>query len=280
MKDTITKHGNSTIQHGPYNDRTYLMKLDPNDTAEIIPFIDKLCNKENYGKSFAVISQEVLPEFLRNGYKIEACVPDFYSTDNAGYFLGKYYNSSREKINNSKLKPLEAMYPRETKKAAPAITPGLPAGYTIKQVPPEGCSEMAILYSKVFADYPFPITDPDYLKEIYGSLTDFIGIYHGSTLVAVGSGEKDTEYKKAEVTDIAVDPEYRGKKLSYLLIDAVEQNMKHNNYRICYTIARLPSIGMNRAFLAGGYLFGGTLFNNTRIGTGIESMNVWYKHIR
>jgi hypothetical protein len=44
-----------------------------------------------------------------------------------------------------------------------------------------------------------------------------------------------------------------------------------------YTIARSHSAGMNITFAKKGYLFGGTLINNTDISGKIESMNVWYK---
>ena len=54
---------------------------------------------------------------------------------------------------------------------------------------------------------------------------------------------------------------------------------RERGHRVAYTIARALSFGMNITFARRGYLFAGTLVNNTNISGRIESMNVWYKRL-
>ena len=53
MYDKIEKIGKSTIQHGKYNDRIYLMKLDKSDYPQIIEKLDLLAAKFNYPEYWA-----------------------------------------------------------------------------------------------------------------------------------------------------------------------------------------------------------------------------------
>jgi hypothetical protein len=55
------------------------------------------------------------------------------------------------------------------------------------------------------------------------------------------------------------------------------EEMKARKIKTLYTIARATSHGMNKTFGRQGYIFAGTLINNTQIGESIESMNVWHK---
>ena len=61
MDDKIEKFGNSILQHGKFNDRIYLMKLDSQDVPQIIPEIERLATKNNYAKVFAKIPATFLP---------------------------------------------------------------------------------------------------------------------------------------------------------------------------------------------------------------------------
>ena len=56
-------------------------------------------------------------------------------------------------------------------------------------------------------------------------------------------------------------------------------DLKHKQYITSYTIARSLSYGMNITFAKMGYIYGGTLINNTNICGSLESMNIWYKHL-
>ena len=59
----------------------------------------------------------------------------------------------------------------------------------------------------------------------------------------------------------------------------MEYEMQLQGIMTLYTIARSTSIPMNKTFLRLGYKYAGTLINNTNISGGIESMNLFYKHV-
>ena len=137
--------------------------------------------------------------------------------------------------------------------------------------------EMCRLYAAVFPRYPFPIQDADFIRETMAGKTRFFGIRAHGHLIALASAELNRRAAATEMTDFAVHPEYRGNRLGLHLLAALEEDARQRGIITAYTIARLNSIGMNLVFHRNGYTFGGTLINNTRIATGIESMNVWYK---
>ena len=59
----------------------------------------------------------------------------------------------------------------------------------------------------------------------------------------------------------------------------MEKKLQQTGVLTAFTIARAVSAAMNVVFKNGGYIFSGFLKNNTNIGSGIESMTVWHKHL-
>lgn len=81
------------------------------------------------------------------------------------------------------------------------------------------------------------------------------------------------------MTDFATLPDHLGQGLAVRLLWHMEREMPGYQMRTAYTIARSLSPGMNITFAKMGYLFAGTLVNNTDISGQIESMNIWYKRL-
>lgn len=138
---------------------------------------------------------------------------------------------------------------------------------------------MANLYRTVFPSYPFPITEPDYLKETMASQTIYFAARHNGIIVALAAAEMDRTSKNAEMTDFATLPEHRSKKLALYLLWHMERAMRELGFITAYSIARALSAGISITFSRMGYCWGGTLSNNTDINGHIESMNVWYKNL-
>lgn len=138
---------------------------------------------------------------------------------------------------------------------------------------------MVALYDHVFETYPFPIHDPEYLKETMESHVLYFGAFYEGDLVGIASSEQSLPQRNAEMTDFAVDPKHRGRQLAYHLLIKMEGHMKAAGMNTLYTIARAKSYGMNMTFKKAGYHYTGTLYNNTQIGGQIESMHVWYKSL-
>jgi len=253
------------------------MKLDPTDMPELIDEIDGLVKQNNLQKSFVKVPQSFVPQFLNDGYQVEATIPLYFGMED-GCFLGKFYDQERAKEHHQEQVD-------ENLKLALAITPQdhppkeVPSKFKLLQLGHEHIDQLVELYSRVFETYPFPIHDSNYLKKTMQTHVDYFGIFEGTQLVAAASSEKDRENGVAELTDFATLPEYRGKGFALNLLMEMEKKILKQDINLGMTIARANSAGMNITFAKAGYSFGGTLVNNTNISGKIESMNVWYKDL-
>jgi len=274
MSDIIEKIGKSLIQHGKSNDRVYLMKLSRDDYPRLIGQIDQLAKENNYSKIFIKIPGWAKEGFEKSGYIEEADIPKFYNGQEDAFFMAKYLNPRRGEKTNAEL--MEEII-TVTKSIEPVQAFVLNENYTFGLLKPKDAHHMAMVYQKVFKTYPFPIHDPVYLVETMQHNIVYFGIWEKDKLIAVSSCEMDEDSQNVEMTDFATLPEYRAQGLASFLLAIMEAEMKKRGMITAYTIARAVSYGMNITFAKHGYLFSGTLINNTNISGEIESMNVWYK---
>jgi beta-lysine N6-acetyltransferase len=275
MIDIVETIGSSTIQHGPGNDRVYLMKLHSNDVHDIVDRLDSLAETNGYSKVFAKVPTWGVGRFVAAGYEQEAAIPAFFPEGAAACFMGKYFTETRRLERQPELV-------REVLTAAgaakrPVRPEQLPAGLTARVANENDTFGMAEVYREVFASYPFPIHDPGFLRDAMNSGTVYFGVWEGEDIVALSSAEIDLSSRSAEMTDFATMPDHRGRGLALYLLHMMEAAMHSRGIRSLFTIARSYSFGMNITFARNCYQFGGTLTSNTNISGSLESMNVWHK---
>ena len=275
--DKIDKIRDSIIQHGKDSDRVYLLKYHDDEPLSLIQQLNKFCSENGYGKVIAKVPGQASPYFLLDGYVQEAFIPGFFRGGKNVFFMAKYFDEERSTLDKKNLDVFSVQL--SGKSGIDEIM--LPPDCDFKITSPQNCEEMAGLYRAVFETYPFPIHDPEYLRQTmkHGEVMYF-GVWKRDQLVALSSAEIDAVNFNAEMTDFAVLPEMRGNKLGRFLLQKMEDEMVLLGYKTLYTIARLQSPGMNKTFLDQGYLFSGLLKNNTNISGQIESMNVYYKNIQ
>lgn len=274
--DSIEKTGHSTIQHGKFNNRIYLMKYDKQDESDILFRLNDLATKNDYSKIIAKIPASVQPLFLMDGYTQEAYIPEFYFGNEDAFFMTKYFDPKRSIITGDSVSSLLKLLSTQQK----ANGEVLPEQFSMGTTRLRHIESMAKLYQQVFKTYPFPITEPAYLeKTMEEGNVIYFGVWDKGKLVGLSSAEMDGSNLNAEMTDFAVLPEYRGQKLASFLLKEMENKMKELKYKTLYTISRLDSPGITKTFINGGYHFTGILKNNTNISGQIESMNVFYKSI-
>lgn len=283
MYDTIVKVRNSIIQHGYQNDRIYLMHLAKVDMPEILDDLNHMANKHNYTKIFAKVPDDCTKQFLENGYVVEATVPHFFNGKEHCSFMGKFTNDERSVPLDKELNK-KVLVNALSKSVLDSVQSNmdkykLNGEFTFNKAQHSDSSKMAKLYEQVFDSYPFPIFDPEYIKETMNNNVIYFGIWKGSEIIALSSCEMSIEDKNVEMTDFAVLKEYRGYKFSCFLLEQMEQEMKKHKINTAYTIARSRSYGMNNTFAKGGYRYSGVLVRNTHIGGEIEDMNVWFKSL-
>lgn len=273
--DRIEKIDHSLIQHGPLNSRVYLMKVAEQDLPDVMFKIDVLAKREGYTKIFAKAPQQVKPLFTEAGYVQEAAIPGFYHGQIEAVFLAKYLDPQRQVEPAGQQIDDILKLARDKAKTAPAQPPA--DHITIRPADESDAEEMAGVFRTVFESYPFPIHDPDYLRETMKSHIRYFCATENDKIIAVSSSEMDAEAENVEMTDFATLPDCRGKGLAVQLLKAMEEHMRNEGMKTFYTIARALSAGMNVTFARCGYHYGGTLTNNTNISGKIESMNVWHK---
>lgn len=266
----------SVISHGNGSDRVYLMDLHPSDFPQIIEHLGKIAKEHSYGKIFAKIPAKYGPAFINAGYVNEASIPGFYNNREDALFLMKYGNEERSKPE------IEAMdsFQKLLLDSANTKLSALGKGYGMRPLKESDTPAMVPVFKEVFETYPFPVYDPKFLiKSMREDDTRYFGAFYEGELIGISSAECNTQKKNAEMTDFAVIPSHRGKKLANHLLLLMETTLAADGFKTLYTIARLHSLPMNKTFYNHEYRYSGTLIRNTQISGKIESMNVWYKKI-
>lgn len=269
--------GGALIQHGPHNDRIYLMKPGKGDAGTLPSDLIAMARQYGYSKIFVKVPADHSEHFIREGYVAEAAIPLFYNGADTGIFMGYYLSELRATEPNAAV--LNKILNLAFDKSGTAITSLDKNLFTRQQCEEGDIEEMATIYKTVFKTYPFPIHDPSYLLDSMQNEVDYFAVETDGDLIALASAEIDKSALNVEMTDFATLPEWRGNSLGVHLLLRMEKEMKAQGIKMAYTIARAVSVGMNIIFAKLGYTFGGRLKNNTNISGRVESMNIWYKVI-
>ncbi|MDP8234993.1 MAG: putative beta-lysine N-acetyltransferase [Candidatus Erginobacter occultus] len=272
--DRIEQLGSSLIQHGPANQRVYLMTPAIRDLTDLPARLIEFARERGYTKVFAKFPESARGLVEAAGYEIEGKVEGYYRGETAALFAGYYLDPARREGDRG-----EALRIRELALSR-AGADEKPAEVAPRRLTADQTEAAAELYREVFESYPFPIHDPAYLRRTMESNVDYYGIMEGERLIALASAEKDPESLAAEMTDFATRKEARGRSLAGLLLERIEEDLRAAGYLTGFTIARAISAGMNITFARAGYRFGGLLWNNTQICGRLEPMNIWYKSLR
>lgn len=279
ITDKIEKIGQGTIiHHGDLNKRVYLMKLDKRDIPGIIGEVNRIARSNRYTKIICKVPQSAVPQFIADGFLTEAQIPLFYEGRETAFFMSKFLSSDRLlELETEQLQFFGGMLEKQNGRKNGEADPD--NKYNVKRLTPADSEDIVAIYRDVFESYPFPIFDPNYIKETMESHVEYFGVEHKGKLLALASAEMDKKGLNAEMTDFATPRKNRGKKLALLLLDEMEKQMKKQGLKTLYTMARLNSVGMNKTFLRKGYVYSGTALKNTNIAGKIESLNIYYKHI-
>ena len=267
----------SIIQHGPHNNRIYLMRLNTDDPHDLIAILDDMAIKNGYGKIFAKVPAPAWNAFKSANYIKEAVIPQFLAGKIDGFFIAKFFSARRQRVMN-----VEELL----KFAKPAKEGSVNDKHRNSEITrevvsckPSNAEEMSVIYQQVFKSYPFPIQNPNYLKHIMKEGVLYFCIRIEGKIAAIAGLEIDLVNQNAEMTDFATLPKWRGKGLAGKLLSHMDNKAQELGIKTVYTIARATSRGMNFVFKKSGYNFSGLLKNNSQICGSIQSMTVWYKHL-
>lgn len=267
----------SLIQHGPNNDRIYLLKASDKDLLSLPQRLITLAKEKGYGKIFVKENENHSHPFLSAGFAVEARIPRMYPRGREGLFLSHYLNDDR-KIEDD-LALYEQNLQLALKKFSIRQKPAISTDFRVRPCNEEDIPAMQAIYREVFPTYPFPIHEGDYLAETMKEDVDYFCVLEKGKIIALASAEKDPKNPYVEMTDFATLKKWRGNALAVRLLYRMEKEMFDQGYQIAFTIARAASPGMNITFAKSGYHYAGRLKNNTNISGHIESMNIWYRSL-
>lgn len=273
MTDKITDLDGAAVHHGKFSDRLYILSFPDTCGDETAAKAEELAGKNRYSKIIAKVPAEKAEIFIKRGFITEAELPLKNAPYEKAVFLSKFTDSARMEEREKKLQSeilLRALSSKQ-EDAEPPMTE------LCERMSPADAEEMAGVYRQVFESYPFPIHDPEYIRQTMKESAAYFGIRENGRITALASAELNPHISAAEMTDFATLPEARNKGLAGALLAKMEQEVPKLGISTFYTIARSLSFGMNITFAKRGYKFGGRLVNNTNICGGTETMNVWYK---
>ena len=272
--DKIETLGNTTIQHGPFNDRIYIIHLDPEDCPDILPELENLAKKYGYSKIVGKIPHDAAEHFEQQGFVPEAHIPGYYHGQGDAYYMGRFFTDKRRQEQVPEL-VAEVIDIAKSKKP---VSPSQAKGYELAVMTEDDAPAMARLYGTVFKSYPFAIDDPKFIIATMKNVR-YYAMKKDGQLAALASADMDEHAMSVEMTDFATMPDHLGNGLAFVLLNRMDKDMAEKGYKTAFTIARSRSHGMNITFAKAGYEYRGTLRNNTNIHGNMESMNIWVKKL-
>lgn len=262
----------------PFNQRIQVLSYEAQYVQLMVSELEDKGRKAGFGKVFLKAPLSDKARFEDVGMCPEATIEGYFDGQPA-VVMSLFLNEKRRQRPHAKAQ--DAILEKIRERPANSSVPALPKGYEMSPGGLRDVQEIARLYREVFASYPFPITDPDYITStmksnvLYRIVRDSKGV-----LVGAASAETNPKLNNAEMTDFATLPSQRGLGLAQHILAALENDMVERDIPNLYTIARARSAGMNRVFYNRDYELTGTLVNNCHISGQFEDMHVWCKSLR
>ncbi|SER41481.1 putative beta-lysine N-acetyltransferase [Salipaludibacillus aurantiacus] len=208
------------------------------------------------------------------GFQHEADLPGFFEGKTAkifSLFLKEERNKSASATKNK-----DVLNIVKNDKAVPSQSW---KGILFSHLEESDLDQLTSLYKRVFDVYPTNIFDQNYIKASMNNNYTFVTAKDQGKVIGAASAMK-TGYQSAEITDCAVDPDYRGRNILHGLILELETRLVKERIFNAFSITRAVSVGMNMTVKRLDYTYKGTLVNNCKISSGYEDMNIWVKKLK
>lgn len=259
-----------------YNRRLKILHYEAKDYAKMFARLSYLAEANNFDKIFVKANPSDFQRWLSHGYTLEGVLKYFFKGNDA-YILSRFTTTERlfseNLIRESELIE-KLIYDTPRKKAK-----NLDKRIKITKASTTNIPELVRIYREVFATYPSPLTNADYINAVMSKNVLFRMAHLDGSAVAAASAEIDFKNSNAELTDCATMSEAQGKGLMQHILMRLEEDLSSQGIMTAYTLSRAQSYGMNCAFYRLGYEFSGRLVNNCDIFGQFEDMNIWVKKL-
>lgn len=260
----------------PHNSRIRVLKYEATNYAVLVKVLLLSAMSESFGKVFIKAQEKDAERFELLGFEEEATIPGYFGGRDAKVMS---YFADELRAVTSLTSQEQAMVHQATANVTPAVPPPLAPQYVCRQAGPGDAEALASLFRTNFESYPFPVFDPAFVLKTMEEDVHYQVIEHDGTIVAVASGDIQTQYACAEMTDFATLSAYQGQGFAHILLGELEKQMVRQNVFHLHTLARASSPAMNRTFAKMGYELTGTLVQNCNISGKMEDMNCWGKTV-
>lgn len=253
--------------------RIWVNQYQTTNPTALRNFLKELAREQALEKIIFPVRTEDLNRFSGEGFAEEGVIEGYFPGTN-GHFLSAYPSSKRgnSQVLSQEQQILQDIFAHSKRDLSP-----LPKEFTLRRATRKDTYAMAKLFSEVFKSYPTPVYDPLYLARSMKKGDLFMVVYNRQKLAGVAAAEIDWEHRRAELTNCATHPDYRGLGLNSILLKKVETKCLAQQINCLYSLARATSYGMNLVLHRLGYVYQGTLINNCHIGGGFEDMNIWVR---
>ncbi|WLR51171.1 putative beta-lysine N-acetyltransferase [Bacillus tianshenii] len=265
-----------TISIEPVNRRIKIYQLpQAEELNEFMYYIRELGFQKECDKLIFYVKKPELA-YLDSRFAYEGCIKGFFNGVDA-HIYSLFLDPDRNDVVETEKERFVMELVRETKEWN-EDTP-LPKGYRMRWANEYDCEQMAELYDRVFASYPTPMNDPDFILTMMNSQVYFSVIERDGQIVSACSSDIMPDFNAAELTDCATLKEHRDKGLLSYQVFELERRMKRMKIHTMFSYSRSVSAGMNLVNARHGYVYGGRMISNSNISGSLENMNIWYKNL-
>jgi putative beta-lysine N-acetyltransferase len=256
-----------------FSKRAWVCDYAYSNPAALTRFIVNTCTAYGLEKIIFPAREEHYDDLKALGFTMEGWIDGYFNGSNA-YFLTAYLDARRAGSAGlpKYMEQIQHITGLAHQKPAP-----LPPGHWFCTPSTRDIPALTGIFKQVFATYPSPVDQPDYLAAVLGKTALFKAVKRGRDIVSVAAAEVNWPYANAEITNCATLPDSRGAGFMIGLIDELEKECLAKGITCLYSLARASSYGMNLVFHRLGYRYRGTLTNNCHISGGYEDMNIWVK---
>ncbi|MGD8191779.1 putative beta-lysine N-acetyltransferase [Brevibacillus ginsengisoli] len=275
----LTNHAESrNVIVDEMNKRVKVLSYHSSEIEQINRDIEQLADDIEATKLIIYAKKSDVSAWNSLGYVAEGIIDGFDHGRNA-HMMSRFLTQER---GGSKAHQLaeDILQICLTKQNEPAEKLVLPPVYTSREATVDDAKALAALYQLVFATYPTPMDDPEYVRQTMLESTHYHVIESNGQIVCAASAEVTPEYQSAEITDCATHPDHLGNSLLKYLFPSLEYKLMEMGVFYLYTLTRAQSHGMNITAAKQGYRYRGRLINNCTIFSGFEDMNIWVKPLK
>lgn len=244
-----------------------------NLSEEIITEIIDFAKSKKLSKILLFCEKEYMMAYEKLGFIVEGYIKGFYKGTDA-ICLSCFVNCERKV---SKHEAIEEVILVESLMETNNYNPKLGFSYNIRNANEQDIPQMIDLFKEVFATYPSPVNNPEYLREAMKERMLFKVALDDEKIIGIASADMDLDNLNAEITDCATYPQYRGRGILPSLIISLEKDLVDRDFITLYSLSRATNKGINKTLSKLGYEYNGRLINNCHICGDFEDMNIWTK---